>query len=261
MKLEVIDRSGSCLSSKDGRELVTLVHPGAYHKGDRVVFTCDTPGWYELCLEDTLPTTLVYVQKQAVFQIPFGRQARVCYSPRAFKGRQHLLTAMPAAPEKIAMRRNLALNPLDQHGETGMRPHVAASVETRNNALFAARNVIDGIHANHSHYPYPFQSWGINKDPNAELTIDFGVPVILDEVVLTLRADFPHDSYWTQAAVAFDDGSEEVLKLEKSAEPQHFSIEKRRVQKLVLKQLIKAADESPFPALTQIEAWGTLAEK
>ena len=37
---------------------------------------------------------------------------------------------------------------------------------------------------------------------------------------LTLRADFPHDSYWTQATVAFDDGSREVLQLTKTAAPQ-----------------------------------------
>lgn len=260
MKIEIFNSKGVCMASVGSGERVTLVYSGVYHKGDRAVFTCETPGWYELCLEDALPAALVYVQKQAVFHIPFGFGARVGYPPRAFKGRQHLLTAIPADPQKIAMRRNLALNPLDQHGETGMWPHACANVETRSEALFAARNAIDGIYANHSHYPYPFQSWGINKDPAAELTLDFGVPVMIDEVVLTLRADFPHDSWWTQATIAFDGGSEEVLKLEKSDQPQHFPIEKRCVQKLVLKQLIKAQNDSPYPALTQIEAWGTPVE-
>ncbi len=258
MKIEVINESGISISVAEGSGRVTLVHPGRYHRGDRVVFTCDEPGWYDLCLEDALPAVLVYVKEQVVFRIPFGTMSRVCYPPRSFKGKQHLLTAALADMNKVALRRNLALNPLDQHGETGMWPHSAANVETRGEALFAARNAIDGIYANSHHYPYPYQSWGINKNPNAELTIDFGVAVTLDEIVLTLRADYPHDSYWIRATIEFDDGSREVLELKKSTEPQHFPINKRTVSTLTLKELIKAQDESPYPALTQIEAWGII---
>lgn len=258
MKLEVLDKNGTITASAANSERVTLVYKDRYHKGDTIVFRCDTPGWYNLGLEDALPVTLVYVQKKAVFTIPFGTMPRVCYSPRAFKGQMHLLTAMPADETQVRARRNLALNPLDQHGDTGMWPHAYANVETRNEALFAARNAIDGIYANESHYPYPYQSWGINKDPNAELTIDFGVPVELDSIVLTLRADYPHDSYWTQATAEFSDGSHEVFSLIKSAAPQKFPITKRIVTSLTLKELKKAEDESPFPALTQIETWGNI---
>ena len=76
---------------------------------------------------------------------------------------------------------------------------------------------------------------------------------------LTLRADFPHDAWWTQATVEFDDGSREVLELKKSAAPQCFAIAPRTVKSLKLFELIKAEDPSPFPALTQIEAWGVEA--
>lgn len=237
---------------------VTLVYPRRYHRGDRVIFSCDTPGWYELCMEDSLKTALVYVQKVAVFHIPFGTMPRVGYPPRAFKGLQHLMTAEKAEQGKAALRRNLALNPLDQHGETGMWPHASASVETRGEALFAARNAIDGIYANHRHYPYPYQSWGVNKDPKAELMVDFGVKVVLDEIVLTLRADYPHDSYWTQAAVEFDDGGREILELKKQSAPQHFQVAAHTTRRIILKELIKAKDDSPYPALTQIEAWGNI---
>ena len=89
------------------------------------------------------------------------------------------------------------------------------------------------------------------------MTIEFGRPVTVDELRLTLRADFPHDSYWTQATVAFDDGSREVLQLTKTAAPQVFALAPRTVQSLKLFELKKAADASPFPALTQIEVWGT----
>lgn len=257
MKLEILDRDGRQRASAEGTGRVELVYPNPYHRGDRVVFTCENPGWYMFRPEDTLPETLVYVKEKAEFAFPFGRMARVNYPPRSFKGRQHFLSAAPAPSSLVKIRRNLALNPLDQHGNTGMWPHAHATTETRNEALFAARNAIDGIHANCHHYPYPYGSWGINKDPAAALTVEFAVPVTVDELVLTLRADFPHDSYWTKGTVTFSDGSREDLIFEKSAEPQRFTVPPRTVTGLTLGELVKAEDESPYPALRQIEVWGT----
>ena len=57
----------------------------------------------------------------------------------------------------------------------------------------------------------------------------------------------------------FRSGSREVLELKKSAAPQCFAIAPRTVKSLKLFELIKAEDPSPFPALTQIEAWGVEA--
>ena len=48
----------------------------------------------------------------------------------------------------------------------------SANVETRGEAVFAARNAIDGIYENDAHGIWPYQSWGINRDPNAALTLD-----------------------------------------------------------------------------------------
>ena len=120
-------------------------------------------------------------------------------------------------------------------------------------------NAIDGLFMNHSHGTWPYQSWGINRDPNAALTLFFGRTVVIDELRLTLRADFPHDSWWTQATVEFSDGSREVLTLQKLAAPQAFAIQPRQVEWLILKELVKAPDPSPFPALTQLEVFGTEA--
>lgn len=263
MELTMSVRNGEnkILSEARGEEMVMLIHRDEYREGDRVVFTCSEPGFYEVMFEDTLPPSIVYVERQAQFVIPFGLMPRIGYSPRAFGSGQHFYTARPANPAVPAARRNLALNPYDQHGDTGMFPHARANVETRGEALFAARNVIDGMFANSCHYPYPFQSWGINQDPCAELRVEFGVPVDLDSVDLTLRADYPHDSYWVQATLEFSDGSRETVRPEKSALPQRFPMSKKGVTWLVLKELVKAEDESPFPALTQIEAWGTVCRK
>ena len=106
-------------------------------------------------------------------------------------------------------------------------------------AVFAARNAIGGVLANWSHGEWPYQSWGINRDPNAELRLDFSRPVLVDEIRLTLRADFPHDSWWEEATVEFSDGSREVFHLKKTGDPQSFSIERRKIEWLELKELKK----------------------
>ena len=81
----------------------------------------------------------------------------------------------------------------------------------------------------------------------------------VDELRLTLRADYPHDSFWKSAAVRFSDGTSENLPLQMTARPQCFPISPRTVTSLTLTELIKNDDPSPFAALTQIEAWGTEA--
>ena len=90
----------------------------------------------------------------------------------------------------------------------------------------------------------------------AQLTVDFGRPVTVDELRLTLRADYPHDSFWKSAAVRFSDGTMENLSLQMTARPQRFPISPRTVTSLTLCDLQKNDDPSPFIALTQIEAWG-----
>ena len=71
-----------------------------------------------------------------------------------------------------------------------------------------------------------------------------------------LRADFPHDSWWTEATVTFSDGSTEILKLVKTDKAQIFHFVAREIEWLTFGALIKAEDESPFPALTQLEVYG-----
>ena len=51
-----------------------------------------------------------------------------------------------ATPEEIAERRNLTFSPYDCHGNHSFYPHASANVETRGEAVFAARNAVDGIY-------------------------------------------------------------------------------------------------------------------
>ena len=258
IKLKILDEAGHTLMTCDADTAVSLVYTNEYHPGDRVALEIDHPGQYcVIQFEDTMPEALVYVVKREInFHIPFGEQA-ITYSPKSFVGSRHVIRARLALPEEIAARRNLAFNCYDEHGDTGFYPHASANVETRGEAVFAARNAIDGIFENSAHGEYPYQSWGINRDPNAALTLDFGREVLLDELRITERADFPHDNYWVKATVEFSDGSQLDIPLVKSARPQSVAFEPKRVRSLVLKDLIQAEGTSPFPALTQIEAFGT----
>ena len=257
IKLKVLNQTGHTLMTCDAGQEVSLVYTGSYQPGDRIAMEISRPG--QFCVvqfEDTMMPALIYVaQREINFYIPFGEQA-ITYSPKSFQGSRHLIRARLATPEELAARRNLAFNCYDQHGDTGYYPHASANVETRGEAVFAARNAIDGIFANSSHGEYPYQSWGINRDPNAALTLDFGREVLLDELRITERADFPHDNYWTRATITFSDGSKLDIPLVQSCKPQSITFPPRRVRSLVLSQLIQAEGPSPFPALTQIEAWG-----
>lgn len=258
VKLKLLDaRQGTRMVSQEG-ESVSMVYAAEYQPGDCVLLECSEPG--QLCVvqfEDTLAPAYIHVAARlAIYRIPTGAD-RIVFSPKAFTGSRHLIRARLATPAEKAMRRNLALNAFDQHGETGFFPHTSANVETRGEAVFASYNAIDGIYENAAHGEWPYQSWGINRDPNAAWTLDFGRPVTLDELRVTLRADFPHDNWWTQGTVEFSDGSAETLHFEKTAAPQAFPIAPRTVTKLTLRNLIQSDEPSPFPALTQFEAWGT----
>lgn len=256
LKLKVISSQGRTMLTAADAESVSLVYTNEYQEGDRIVLSCNQPCYCVVQFEDSLPPALIYAAERDIwYHIPFGAD-RIVFSPKCFAGSRHLIRARLAQPYEIAARRNLAFNPYDQHGDNGFFPHSKANVETRGEAVFASYNAIDGIYENSSHGEWPYQSWGINRDPKAAWTLNFGRSVTIDELRLVIRADFPHDNYWTSAKITFSDGSEETLSLVKTAQPQAFPIAPRRVEWLTLSDLIQAEGPSPFPALTQFEAWG-----
>ena len=123
-------------------------------------------------------------------------------------------------------------------------------------AVFAAQNAIDGVRANLWHGSWPWTSWGINRQPDAEIRIDFGRTIWTDKIVIYTRADFPHDSWWTQVTLHFSDGTSIDWELKKTNLAQVLEIEPKEISWIMMNQLIKADDESPFPALTQLEVYG-----
>ena len=122
--------------------------------------------------------------------------------------------------------------------------------------MFAAKNAIDGVRANLSHGEWPYESWGINRREDATMKLEFGRKIITDRIVFYTRSDFPHDNYWTELTVEFSDGSCEKVPLKKTAAAQEYRFAKRVIDRLIIKDLKKSDEPSPFPALTQIEVYG-----
>ncbi len=257
LTLQIENIDGNVLAQNTASDRINLVYTNEYNSGDRIVIESDTANCYLIVqLEDSMPKTFVFMgENRHVMNIPFDEK-RVSYSPKSFTGNVHLLTARCATRQEIAMYKNLAFNPFDCHENTCLFPHSYANVETRGEAVFASRNAMDGVYANNSHGAWPYLSWGINRNSDAEMRIDFGRTVNIDKVVLTTRADFPHDSWWVQATMKFSDGSKITFPLTKTEYPQVIEFAPRNVEWAVLCELIKADNESPFPALSQIEIWG-----
>ena len=220
-KITVLNKNNEIKASMEGASQAVLAWKGEYEEGDRIEF--GLPGknrFYIVRVDDTMDESFIYAD----------------YEIKSYK--------------------NLAKNVMDQHGEHGYYPHAYANVETRGEAVFAARNAIDGVTANLSHGKWPYESWGINQQDDAQMTLDFGRPVDIDKIVLYTRADFPHDNWWESVTFTFSDGTEETVSLEKSVEPHVIPMKRQGITWLSFGKLIKADDPSPFPALTQIEVYG-----
>ncbi|MGL5436296.1 MAG: discoidin domain-containing protein [Lachnospiraceae bacterium] len=236
---------------------VVLVFEDYYEPGDQIIVSVpEVPAYYVIRLDDCMDEALVYLTERVItYHIPF-EEKKVSYNPKAFSGECHYLTVRGAADWEVSAYRNLAKNALDQHGAQGCYPHAFANVETRGESVFAARNAIDGMLSNESHGAWPYESWGINQQDDAEITIDFGRTVNLDRIILYTRADFPHDNWWTQATLSFSDGTQELVEMEKRVKPHEFLIKKEHITWVKMHTMKKADDPSPFPALTQIEVYG-----
>ena len=255
--LKVLKANGETKFVERGEREAYLVATSAYEEGDRVVLEYSgEPKYFMFQADDAMGDSLIYVTGNVEIKIPFG-ELRDGYSPKAFMGELHYIYAREAYDEEIYAYRNQALNVYDNHDNCNSYPHASANVETRGEAVFAAKNAIDGVTANHDHGKWPFASWGINQRDDAEIELEFGREISTDRIVLHTRADFPHDNWWVKGTVEFSDGSSMVLDLEKTDGAQEFTFSEKKISWLVLKDLIKADDPSPFPALTQIEVFGT----
>ncbi|MDO4299289.1 MAG: carbohydrate-binding protein [Lachnospiraceae bacterium] len=254
--IKILDENGRTLAVSRGEKEVNLVSTREYREGDMIqIESSEKPGYLWLQLDDALGKSLVYFVEDMQYKIPFGK-GRINLSPKVFSGNKHLISVKTAKNFEIKAYRNLAMNVNDHHGNKSCFPHASANVETRGEAVFAAKNAIDGVTANQSHGEWPYVSWGINRNPDAQMKLDFGREVEVDRLIVYIRADFPHDNWWKRICVSFSDGENMELSLKKTAEAQEFTFEKKRISWLKISHMIPSDEPSPFPALSQIEVYG-----
>lgn len=256
VRLELRDAAGQLLAQAEHAREVLLCTYRVYEEGDVITVSCDDAAHLWVQMDETIPAGEVYIPKGSMnWRVPFGEHRRA-YSPAAFVGARHIASARVMTAEEIAARRNVACNPADLRGDTDFYPHATANVETRGESVFAARNVIDGLRHNISHGDWPYQSWGIGAREDAWLNIDFGREVVVDEMALTLRADFPHDAYWVSGHVVLSDGTEVAYDLEKTGDRQYIQLGEHKVTWMRLERMIKSYDPSAFPSLSEWEVFG-----
>lgn len=256
LALKVLDKDGKTICVSRGEDFVSLVCTAEYQEGDRIVLETSEKNIHVwLQVDDALGASMCYVTDNVSYDIPFGEK-RICYSPKVFYGNRHYLYARCARDYEINAYRNLALNVCDQHGDTHCYPHAWANVETRGESVFAAHNAIDGVCENRSHGEWPYESWGINMQDDAQFTLEFGRLVEIDRIVIYTRSDFPHDNWWKQVTVTFSDGESVDWQLEKSRLPHELTVPGKKITWVRLEKLMKADDPSPFPALSQIAVYG-----
>ena len=262
VSIRVLDWLGRTKAFAQDAEEAVLAFEDVYEEGDTIRFHFpEREKFYTVRADDAMDESLVYMtEKELTYDIPF-HEKKFSYNPKCFTGKRHYLTCRRAADYETGAYRNLAKNVMDQHGDRGCYPHASANVETRGESIFAARNAIDGVAATLSHGSWPYESWGINRRDDAELLLEFGRPVDVDRIRLWTRADFPHDNWWVRATLTFSDGTAEIVEMEKSEKAHSFSVVRKGITWVRLSELIKADDPSPFPALTQIEVYGTEGHK
>lgn len=245
---ETLENTGEQMAAIGVKEMT-------WHPGDRVVVHKDGNHkfiWAQL--DESLTPTWLYVPGATwPFAIPLAASDFPSQLDSSFRTHRHYLYVRYAGPWEVNGYRNWAINTHDQVSESGAYPHATANVETRGETVFFAKNAIDGKFANHSHGGYPFDSWGINSQDDAAITIEFGREILIDRLRLLFRADFPHDNYWQQVSVRFSDGEVKTFKTTNSYE---FQFAQKKTKSIELFNLIKADDHAEWPALQQIEAYG-----
>lgn len=256
--ISIKNRQGITVSEKTEKDECRLVYNDAYLHGDTISFESSESDIYVVVsVDDAMESSFVFMKgKTFVYEIPFDEK-KLSYSPKAFSGGIHLVGIRMATKEEIYAYRNMALNAMDQHQNSVMFPHASANVETRGESVFAARNAIDGNRENSSHGNWPYESWGINRQDDAALKIDFGRTINADKIFLYTRADFPHDNWWTQVTFTFSDNTSIDFKMEKSDKAHVCEFPKKKTEWILIEKLIRSDDPSPFPALSQIEVYGT----
>lgn len=229
-----------------------------YQPGDYIELACEKGAELLIQFDHTLaPSLVVLPEGSFCFPIPLPEN-RAAYGREAFSGESHFAWARRLDEAERHNYVNLCLNSHDLEGSCTIFPH-ASTNSGATDLRFLARNAIDGCFQTIHHGRYPYQSWGTNGKDNAQLRIDFGRPVKVALFRFWLRADFPHDTYWSQARLELSCGQTFELAFRKTIYQQDIRLdEPQTIEWFTFTPLAKGEPTIPFAALSQVEAWGYL---
>ena len=264
INLKLLRENGDVKFKAYGNEIDEHFH-GEYEPNDKFrIELCDSK-FIKIRLDESLAESIVYVP-DGVFEfiVPVGKELKACYAPGAFAGDDHRICCSEPDEAECYGDRLISLNSHDRHNVPKYYPHAVANFVTREDPCFFERNAIDGVIDNSNHGAYPYHSWGGGLREDLEFEIRFGCPVEASRVVLYLRADFPHDTYWKEADVEFSDGSVIHADLKGVAEGQEITFEPKVTEYVKLtgfKQQRLEDGSLSFAALTQMEVYGKYIKK
>ena len=270
--LKITDKNNNLKFETKGQR-IEAEYLGELAEGDKISLFADGINVVAVRFDESLQESFLYLPNRSfTFKIPSERELQMGYAPMAFRGDKHVICAREVEDEEFYATRNIALNAQDLRSKTGAYPHASANFVTREEPCFYERNAIDGEKNNQGHGPYPYHSWAGGARNDLEYTLDFGTEVEVDKLVFYLRADFkhdhngvPHDSYWKNIDVEFDDG--EIVKGEfvldntdlnpENEKGQEIILEKtKKTKKIKLLNFKQVTEKLGFAALTQIEVYG-----
>jgi hypothetical protein len=162
--------------------------------------------------------------------------------------------------------KNVALNPGDVRAAGKGYPHATSNSEYPcppasgtgaciPDTTFLALNAIDGKTNNLCHGSLACGSWGPQIIDGLWWRVDFGHDVQVDKVVIWIRHDFPHDSYWKDATLVFSDSSKVVIHPDSVAFPQTYTFASRNTNSITITNLT-AFEATKWCAFTEVQAWG-----
>ena len=264
LNLKLIRENGDVKFKAYGNEIDEHFH-GEYEPGDKFRIELCDGNFVKLRLDPTLAESIVYVPDSTFeFLVPFDREREACYAPGAFGGDDHRIVISEPTEAEIYADRLISLNSHDRHNVPKYYPHAVANFVTREDPCFFERNAIDGVIDNSNHGFFPYHSWGGGLREDLEFELHFGTDVEVSRVVLFLRADFPHDTYWKECDVEFSDGTKAHANLIGTAEGQIVEFEPKTTEMVKLtgfKQQRLEDGSLSFAALTQIEVYGKYIKK
>ena len=264
INLKLIRENGDVKFKAYGNEIDEHFH-GEYEPGDKFRIELCDGAFVKLKLDPTLAESIVYVPDGTFeFAVPFDRERQACYAPGAFDGDDHRIVVSEPTDAEIYDDRLISLNSHDRHNVPKYYPHAVANFVTREDPCFFERNAIDGVIDNSNHGFFPYHSWGGGLREDLEYELHFGTDVEVSSVVLFLRADFPHDTYWKECDVEFSDGTKVHANLIGTADGQKVDFEPKTTEMVKLtgfKQQRLEDGSLSFAALTQIEVYGKYIKK